>query len=213
MCVEIRTYESERYGMRALVPIANGSEDIEVVAIADVLARGDIEVVLATVEPSLLVQLMKGIRIQASCELMAVADEAFDAIVVPGGVPGSFHLGQSETLRKMLVAHHRAGAVVAAVCLAPALVLEPAGVLAKSDRATCNPLQISTPTETFAPDHFTSMLGEKFDGAVRVCVDEPHRIVTSQAPGTTIEFALAVVNMLRGPKVASEIAAYLKIHD
>lgn len=197
--------------MRALVPVAAGSEDIEVVAICDVLARGDIEVVLATVEASLLVRLMKGVEIQASCELQAIADDKFDAIVVPGGVPGAMRLGQSELLRTMLAAHHEAGAVIAGVCLAPALVLQPAGVLDKSDRATCNPLQIITPTETFEPDHFTSMLGEKFDRKARVCVDQTHRLVTSQAPGTTIEFALAVVEMLCGPDVASAIAGYLLV--
>ena len=197
--------------MKALVPIANGSEDIEVVAISDVLVRGEVEVVLASIESSSTVRLMKGIEIQATCELAAVSEEHFDAIVVPGGIPGAIHLGESKMLRRIIQTHHQNGAVVAAVCLAPALVLEPAGVLSKSERATCNPLQIKTPTETYAPDHFTSMLGQKFDASARVCVDRLNRVVTSQAPGTTIEFALAVVEMLRGPEVAQQISAYLHL--
>ena len=84
-------------------------------------------------------------------------------------------------------------------------------MLEKSSQATCNPLQIITPTETFEPDHFTSMLGDKFDRKARVCVDHANRIVTSQAPGTTIEFALAVVEMLCGSDIASAIAGYLLV--
>ena len=197
--------------MRALVPVATGSEDIEFVAVVDILSRAQVDVVTATVESTCTVQLMKGVTIHASCRLDAVADETFDAVILPGGVPGAMRLAESPNLRKLLIRHHKQGALIGAICLAPALVLKPAGILDGSPRVTGNPRPIATPSESFAADAFTSLLGSAFDANSRVCVDEEHRIITSQAPGTAIEFALAVVRMLRGEQVADEIASYILV--
>ena len=97
----------------------------------------------------------------------------------------------------MLVEHHEAGRVIGAICLSPALVLEPAGVLANATRVTCNPLPIRTDDQSWPADEFTRLLGDKFDPSARVCVDEANRIII-QTPGTAIEYALALVAMLRG---------------
>lgn len=195
--------------LRALVPVANGSEDIEFAGIVDVLARGDIEVVIASVEPGLDIQLMKGLRIKADCLVENVSDQGYDAVVVPGGIPGAMRLGQSRVLREILLQHHRDGAVIAAVCLAPAVVLWPTGILDPCPRLTGNPLPIETSEKSYAPDEFTARFGDRFDPDARVCVDFQRRVITSQAPGTTLEFAVAIVAMLRGEPVAQKLSRYL----
>ena len=195
--------------MRALVPVATGSEDIEFVAVVDILSRAGVDVVTASVEQDCTVRLMKGVTIHAACRLDAVADEMFDAVILPGGVPGAMRLAESRELRKLLIRHHQQGALIGAICLAPALVLKPAGILDASLQVTGNPRPIATPTENFAADTFTALLGSSFDANARVCVDEENRIITSQAPGTAIEFALAAVRMLQGEQVAQKIADYI----
>ena len=197
--------------MRALIPIASGNEDIEVVGITDVLTRGGIRLTIASVEEDRNVRLMQGLRLETDCLLTSVVDEDFDAVVMAGGIPGAMRLGDSGQLRELLIRHHRQQAVLAAICLSPALVLRPAGVLENCTCVTGNSQQIKTRDETFTPDEFTKRLGEAYDSSLRVCVDETQRIITSQAPGTAIEFALEVVRMLAGDHVANTIDRYLMV--
>jgi len=197
--------------MRALIPIASGNEDLEVVAITDVLTRGGIAPTIASVGQDRSVRLMQGLRLETDCLLSSVLDQDFDAVVMAGGIPGAMRLGESTELRELLARHHRQHTVLAAICLSPALVLRPAGVLEGCTRVTGNSQQIKTQDETFAPDEFTKRLGDAYDPTLRVCVDTTRRIITSQAPGTAIEFALEVVRMLAGDHVANTIDRYLMV--
>lgn len=197
--------------LQVLLPVADGNEDIEFSALLDVLRRGGLEVTIACVEPCSEVVLMKGLRIVPDVLIDDVASERWDAIAMAGGIPGAMNLARSEVLRSMLVEHHEAGRVIGAICLSPALVLEPAGVLANATRVTCNPLPIRTDDQSWAADEFTRLLGDKFDPSARVCVDEANRIITSQTPGTAIEYALALVAMLRGREVAQGISDYFLV--
>ena len=197
--------------LQVLLPVADGNEDIEFSALLDVLRRGGLEVTIASVEPCSEVVLMKGLRIVPDVLIDDVASERWDAIAMAGGIPGAMNLARSEVLRSMLVEHHEAGRVIGAICLSPALVLEPAGVLANATRATCNPLPIRTDDQSWPADEFTRLLGDKFDPSARVCVDEANRIITSQTPGTAIEYALALVAMLRGREVAQGISDYFLV--
>ena len=197
--------------MRALVPVAHGNEDIELVSITDILTRGGLEVVLASIEDDPNVCLMQGLQITADCRLIEVIDQDFDAVVMAGGIPGAMRLADAAGLRQLLARHHAAGAVLAAICLSPALVLEPAGVLEGCRCVTGNSQQIKTQDKTFAADEFTKRLGSKYDPTLRVCVDQQQRIVTSQAPATAVEFALAVVRLLAGDETADRIDHYVMV--
>ena len=76
---------------------------------------------------------------------------------------------------------------------------------------TGNPLAIKTRDQAWPADVFTQLLGDAFDSSLRVCVDRDNNIVTSQTPGTAIEYALAIVELLRGKEVASKIADYFLV--
>ena len=197
--------------MKALLPVATGNEEIEFCALVNVLRRASIDVTVASVESLGPVVLQKELRIVPDASLEDVVDHAWDAIVMPGGVPGAMNLGASELLRSIIQRHHAGGGLLGAICLAPALVLRPAGVLEHVKKVTGNPLAIKTPDQIWPADAFTQLLGNAFDPDVRVCVDRDNNIVTSQTPGTAIEYALAIVEMLRGEKVASEISDYFLV--
>ena len=106
----------------ALIPVAQGNEDIEVIALIDVLRRGGLQVVVASLDDQELVTLMKGTRLVVDAALQSVIDQPWDVIAVPGGIPGAMNLAESSPLRDRLHRQHLSGGVVAAICLAPALV-------------------------------------------------------------------------------------------
>ena len=81
---------------RVLVPIADGTEEIEVVTVVDVLRRAGAEVVLASVEDDdrTAVTCSRGVKIEADCHVKAVTGrqggkEGWDLIAIPGGMPGA----------------------------------------------------------------------------------------------------------------------------
>ena len=195
----------------ALIPVAQGNEDIEVIALIDVLRRGGLQVVVASLDDQELVTLMKGTRLVVDAALQSVIDQPWDVIAVPGGIPGAMNLAESSPLRDRLHRQHLSGGVVAAICLAPALVLKPAGVLEAMETVTGNPLAIRTPQISWPADHFTKLLGSNFDPKARVISDQQQRIVLSQTPGTAIEFAIAIVRMLCGDDAALAIENYFLV--
>jgi 4-methyl-5(b-hydroxyethyl)-thiazole monophosphate biosynthesis len=189
----------------ALIPVAQGNEDIEVIVLIDVLRRGGLQVVVASLDDQEVVTLMKGTRLVVDAAFHSVIDQPWDVIALPGGIPGAMNLAESSPLRERLQRQHLSGGVVAGICLAPALVLKPAGVLEAMDTVTGNPLAIRTPQQSWLPDHFTKLLGSNFDPKARVISDQKQRIVLSQTPGTAIEFAIAIVRMLCGEDAALAI--------
>ena len=189
----------------ALIPVAQGNEDIEVIVLIDVLRRGGLKVVVASLDDQEVVTLMKGTRLVVDAAFQSVIDQPWDVIAIPGGIPGAMNLEESSPLRERLQRQHLSGGVIAGICLAPALVLKPAGVLESMERVTGNPLAIRTPQQSWPADQFTKLLGSNFDPTARVISDQQQRIVLSQTPGTAIEFAIAIVRMLCGEDTALAI--------
>ncbi len=175
--------------LRALVPIADGSEEIEAVCVIDTLRRAGMEVVVAAVGESLQVTASRGVRLVADC-LMAAVQPPFDAIILPGGMPGAEHLAASSRLREMLLAQERSGKLIGAICAAPAVVLLPLGLL-EGRNATCHPA-------------FFDRLDPARALAARVVHDQ--MVVTSRGPGTALEFALKIVELLCGSDKAREVS-------
>lgn len=72
-----------------LVPVADGSEEIETVCIVDTLVRAGATVTLASVTDSLKVKCSRGVNILADVTMSSLTTHEFDAIAVPGGMPGA----------------------------------------------------------------------------------------------------------------------------
>lgn len=174
---------------RVLVPLAEGFEEIEFAAIVDVLRRGGVEVVVAGLAGRGPVRGAHGIEMSADADLAAVKPAGFDMVVLPGGTGGTERLAADARVLNAVKELHAAGKSVAAICAAPT-VLARAGVLS-GVRVTSYP----------------SVRGKLGDAVV---VDEPEvvesgTIVTSQGPGTAVEFALALVKRLAGERKAAEV--------
>ena len=185
---------------RVLVPVSDGCEEIEAVATIDVLRRAGVEVTVARV-PSPdsrgeAVTASRGVRLLTDRPLSACLDIAWDAIVLPGGMPGAEHLRDASDLTALLRWQDEAGRIVAAICAAPAVVLERHGLI-RGRQATCFPsLRHKLP------------VGSRNDA--RVVVDG--NLVTSQGPGTALEFAVTLVGLLCGRDKRDEIAAQLLLN-
>jgi protein deglycase len=184
---------------RVLVPIATGSEEIETACIVDILRRAGADVTVASCNPdttSLVVKMSRGMSFVADASVAACANNQYDLIALPGGMPGAQGLAANQTLIALLQAQNTRGAPYAAMCAAPAVVLASAGLLA-GKAATAHPV-------------FTDKLGQEArtaSVAARVVVDG--NLITSRGPGTALEFALALVDILLGSAKAAEVAAPL----
>ena len=180
--------------VRVLVPIADGTEEIEAVTIIDVLRRAEAEVTVASVN-DLQITASRGVKITADCLIDACKDRAFDLIALPGGIPGAEHLRDNAILKTLLLNQKAAGRLFGAICAAPAVVLETHGLL-EQRQATCHP-------------GFEEKLRDRSAVESRVVVDG--NCVTSRGPGTAMAFALKLVELLYGKKKMEAVAAPMVI--
>ena len=174
---------------QVLVPIADGSEEIEAVCIIDVLRRAGASVTVASVG-GLQVTASRGVKLVADTLISECADKTFDLIALPGGMPGAEHLRDSRELTEMLKRQQKEGRLYGAICASPVVVLLHHGLL-KGKMATSHP-------------GFSDSLENSDEVESRVVVDG--NCVTSRGPGTAIEFALTLVEILFGDKKAVEVA-------
>jgi len=180
---------------RVLVPLAEGFEEIEATAIVDVLRRAGVEVVLAGLRPGP-VRGSHGITVASDAALGDLEPLDFDMLVLPGGMPGTTHLMEDQRVLAAVRALHERGRTTAAVCAAP-LVLARAGVVSGLP-VTSHP----------------SVRDRLGDADVRSSprVIRAGGVVTSQGPGTVIEFALELVRELCGEAVADQLAGAMLVH-
>ena len=175
---------------KVLVPIADGIEEIEAVCIIDVLRRAGAEVTVASVD-KLQVTASRGVKLAADKLISQCAGETYDLIVLPGGMPGAEHLRDCKELETMLKKQSKENRLFAAICASPAVVLLHHGLLGQR-RATCHPNFVEKLPNTEAVES-------------RVVVDG--NLVTSRGPGTALEFALTLVELLFGKDKAEQTAA------
>lgn len=180
-----------------LICLASGSEEIEAVTAIDLLVRAGVKVTTASVDSDggLEICCSRGVRLRADVALVDVADEEFDAIVLPGGLQGAECFRDSPLLIEKVRHTHATGKIVAAICAAPALVLE-----------THNLFPIANMTEF--PGLKDQISAEKWSGK-RVLFDPRVNLLTSQGPGTAMEFTLKLIDLLISKEKAAEVAAQL----
>ena len=174
--------------IKALVPLANGVEEMEAVIVIDVLRRARWDVVSAGLTRGNITA-SRGVKLVADADWREINPMEFDVLVLPGGREGARALSTDPGVQDTIRSFVQAGKWVAAICAGP-LALQTAGVL-RGRRATCHPAVRDELTEARRVDD-------------RVAVDG--RLVTSQGPGTAFEFALALVRLVDGPAAADAIA-------
>lgn len=180
---------------KVLIPLADGFEEIEALALVDILRRAEIVVVLAGLQPGPVVS-ARNVSIIPDETIDNVTAAGFDMIILPGGQPGADNLSKDSRIKRLLNDFNSAGKIVGAICAAP-IVLAGAGLLS-GKRVTCYP-------------SYRDKLGNALYEDTLVVSDG--NIITSQGPGTAITFALAVVSRLAGRHVAEAIGKDLLAPD
>jgi 4-methyl-5(b-hydroxyethyl)-thiazole monophosphate biosynthesis len=135
-------------------------------------------------------------KIEADCLIEDVQNKNFSMIALPGGMPGAENLRLNSILKKMLEKHiHMDKVFVAAVCAAPAVVLGSHGLLALHE-ATAHPAHAAA-------------LPHRVDKRIVVSGN----VITSQGPGTSLEFAITLVDALFGPRAAKSLQEAMLVHS
>jgi 4-methyl-5(b-hydroxyethyl)-thiazole monophosphate biosynthesis len=162
--------------MRLIVPLAEGFEEIEAIAVIDVLRRANIKVDVVGIEDEIVAG-RNGVKILCDKIITDVKPEDYDGIVLPGGNPGYKNLESNQQVINIIKSLNSKGKLIAAICASPT-ILEKIGIL-EDKKATCYPS---------LKDKIKNFVDE------RVVLDK--NVITSQGPGTAIEFALEIVRFL-----------------
>lgn len=174
-----------------LVPLANGSEELEAVTVLDILRRGGIEAVSASLDGQP-IRGSRGTMLIPDTSLDEALKRRFDMVVLPGGQPGTNSLKSDARVIKLVQSMAADDLFVCAVCAAPS-VLATAGLL-DGKRATSFP---------GALDAFPKVLRQSQS------VVEDGKLITSRGPGTAMDFALTLVERLAGKAKRDEVEAGL----
>ena len=178
---------------RVLVPLAEGCEELEAVTIIDLLRRAGIEVVVAGLTPGI-VKASRGAQLMPDTTLDAALLEDFDMVVLPGGMSGAQHLRDDARVIGLVRNMAAADRYTAAICAAPT-VLAAAGVLS-GKTATSYP--------GFLEKMHLSDVVLSSDAVVR-----DGKVITSRGPGTAMDFALSLVEILAGPETRQQVESAL----
>lgn len=175
------------------VVFAEGFEEIEAITAVDVLRRADIEVKkVGLISQEVLGA--HGIKIQMDGTLDQVDESDVQMIVLPGGMPGTKHLRESEALIDLLKRNAAKDVFLAAICAAPT-VLHKANLL-EGKAYTCYP-------------------GFEEEIKAGLYVDKPvvndGKIITGRSAGSALAFALNLVEVLKGREYKNVVERQLVI--
>lgn len=178
---------------RALIPLADGFEEIEAMTVVDVLRRAGFEVVLAGLHGGP-VESVRRVSVIPDATIDAARSDQFDMVILPGGQPGTANLSADVRVIRLLNDFSKDNKLIGAICAATT-VLSEAGLI-RGKRVTAY------------PDYRDRLPGAQYEDSA-VVIDGT--IITSQGPGTAMAFALAIVSRFAGKHTADEIAGKMLV--
>lgn len=179
--------------------LAKGFEEIEAVTTVDILRRAGIEIKTVAVNEGASLVVCGAHNIPFVCDISindCKAEESLEGVFLPGGMPGTTNLDNSQKIRELITYCADNDKYLFAICAAPS-VFGHMGLL-RGKKATCYP---GFESELEGAE-YTANAFEK-DG----------RIITGKGPGVTIQFALCIVEELKGKDVALELKAGMQCHE
>lgn len=180
---------------KVLVPIADGVEEIETITLIDVFRRASYEVTVASIH-QLDIIASRNVNIKADCKIDECVYIDYDLIVVPGGLSGAENLRDSSILKQILDKQIKNNRFFGAICASPAIVLSHHNMI-NDKNATCYP-------------GFENQLKNQKYVNKRVVHDG--NCITSQGPGTAMEYALYLVELLSGRSKKDELARSMLVN-
>jgi 4-methyl-5(b-hydroxyethyl)-thiazole monophosphate biosynthesis len=180
-------------GSMIYVHLADGFEEIEALTPVDLLRRAGIDAETVSIMGRLNVTGTHGVEVIADILFEDADYGGCEMIVLPGGSVGAENLSAHEGLVEKLFSFANRGKFIAAICASPAVVLGRHGIL-NGRKATCYP-----------------GLESEMEGAIpsEGSVVRDGKLITSRGPATAMDFALAIIDELKGSAVRDEIAADL----
>jgi len=176
---------------RVLVIFAEGSEELEAVTLVNILRRGGLEITLAGLTAGPL-RGSRGTQLLPDSTLDAALAQSYDMVILPGGMPGTTHLRNDARVITLVQQVADAGNWVAAICAAPS-VLAAAGLL-DGKRATCYPGSLK---------EFPQVLVQES------AIEQDGKLLTSRGPGTAMDFALFLLELLAGQATRRQVESGL----
>lgn len=181
---------------KVFIFLANGFEEIEAIAPIDILRRAGIETITVSISDKK--------TVMGAHQIPIVADQLFDEtefdnnslLVLPGGLDGMLNLKAHQGLKELLDNHYHSGREIAAICASPSILGE-RGML-EGKNAICYP-------------GFEKNL--KGATIAKQVVVKDENILTGKGPGVAIQFALKIVETIKGKAVADEIATQLQFEQ
>ncbi len=174
-----------------LVPLAEGFEELEAITIIDLLRRAEIRVDVAGLREGE-IKASRGTRHLADITLDEALKREYTMVVLPGGLPGADHLNHDSRIHALLHDTAARGDYVAAICAAPKVLAE-AGLL-QDKEATCYPGALD---------------GRNIQVVADADVVVDGGVVTSRGPGTAMDFALQLIELLSGSESRRRVEAGL----
>ncbi|MDR2592580.1 MAG: DJ-1/PfpI family protein [Chitinispirillales bacterium] len=170
----------------AIIVLADGFEEVEAVTVIDLLRRAEVRVTILGLD---------GVEVRGAHDMWVRADqmfrgfnEPFDALVLPGGGPGTKRLAASVEVLELVRQAHEKGLVCAAICAAPT-VFAKAGILSGKE-AVCYPGCEDKMGDAIVLEDAVAITGN---------------IITSRAAGTAIPFALELIYALTGEEAEESV--------
>lgn len=170
--------------------IENGSEELEFIAPLDIMRRANLEVDLISANNEDFITSSHNVKILADKKIDEVNNILdYDAIVIPGGMPGSTLLRDNKKIIEFYQTMYNSGKLVAAICAAP-IVLSAAGIT--DDKEV-----------TSYPGFDKEINCKSYNSEKAVVVDK--NVITAQGPAVAILFGYEIVNYLLQDNTADDI--------
>ena len=172
----------------AVVLIDNGFEDIEALTPVDILRRGGVNCIIASVNSEKYKKSSRNTTIAVDDVMSNIDPDEYEALILPGGLPGATNLRDNDDVIELVKSFYFKNKIVAAICAAP-IILKRAGIIGKS-RVTSNP---GFREELCAVNYSEDIVVQ--DG----------NIITSRGAATSIYFAFKILENISGVDVVEKV--------
>lgn len=168
--------------------LAEGFEEIEALAVVDILRRAEVPVSTVSIKEKTMIKGAHNITVMTDMVLEDIDSSKIDALILPGGMPGTLHLSKDSRLKQLILDSNKKGILIGAICAAPSILGESNMLIGKD--AVC------------FPGFEEQLLGANvlYD---KVVVSD--NIVTSRGAGTAMDFGFKLVELLKDKQTSDNL--------